>query len=319
MNLPTKFLGMCIASLLLAAGPARAEVQITLKSAKPSSSYYKMGEQLAQALKAGSQGEIIVTLGESAGSVQNILDAESQEDDYIFTSPPVLVSLAQQGKAMFADKDNSDFGSIRALFPIPSLTMHFVMAQEAGSLTFSDLDGKSLLMDNGTFAAREGAKYIKLFGLEGKVSVVDTELSGALEALKSGKVDGFVMAGSWPAPMVVEVSEETGINLLTMDGEEVKKTKRTRMVIPGGTYAGEDDAITTTSVPMVVYTTTEMDDDTAYLLTKTFWAQKKVMARSAAWWEGVDDELMVNITGRLHPGALKFYNEVRFPIAEDQR
>ena len=319
MNLPTKLLGMCIASALLAAGPARAEVQIALKSAKSSSSYYKMGEQLAQALKTGSNGEIVVTVGESVGSVQNILDVEGADDDYVFISPPVLVSLAQQGKAMFADKDSGDFDRIRALFPIPSLTMHFVMAQEAAALTFSDLDGKSLLMDNGTFAAREGAKYIKLFGLEGKVTIVDAELSGAEEALKSGKVDGFVMAGSWPAPMVVEVSEETSINLLTMDGEEVKKTKRTPMVIPGGTYAGEDDAIITTSVPMVVYTTTEMDDDTAYLLTKTFWAQKKSMAQSAAWWEGVDDRLMVNITGRLHSGALKFYKEVGFPIAEDQR
>ncbi|WP_136659042.1 TAXI family TRAP transporter solute-binding subunit [Nitratireductor sp. XY-223] len=318
MNLPTKLLGLGIASVLLVAGPAQAEIQIALKSAKESSSYYKMGNQLAQALKTGSNGEIDVTLSDSSGSVQNILDVENASEDYIFTSPPVLVSLAQQGKAMFADKESSNFDSIRALFPIPSLTMHFVMAQESASLTFSDLDGKSLLMDNGTFAAREGAKYLNLFGLEGKVTIVDMELSGAQEALKGGKVDGFVMAGSWPAPMVVEVSEGVRINLLTMDGEEVKKTKRTRMVIPGGTYSGEDDDVTTTSVPMVVYTTTEMDEDTAYLLTKTFWEQKKVMAQSAAWWEGVDDRLMVNITGRLHPGALKFYKEVGFPIAEDQ-
>ncbi|WP_419912110.1 TAXI family TRAP transporter solute-binding subunit [Hoeflea sp.] len=319
MNLPTRLLGICIASVLLAAGPAAADIQISLKSAKSSSSYYKMGEQLAQALKTGSNGEIVVTVAESTGSVQNILDIENASDDYIFTSPPILVSLSQQGKAMFADKDSDDFHTIRALFPIPSLTMHFVMAQESGSLTFSDLDGKSLLMDNGTFASREGAKYINLFGLEGKVTIVDAELSGAEKALKSGKVDGFVTAGSWPAPMVLEVAMETSVNLLTMDGEEVKKTKRTPMVIPGGTYPGQDDDVTTTSVPMVVYTTTEMDDDTAYLLTKTFWEQKKDMIKSAAWWEGVDDRLMANITGRLHDGALKFYKEVGFPIAEDQK
>ena len=155
--------------------------------------------------------------------------------------------------------------------------------------------------------------------MDGKVTLIDSELSDADSMLKDGKIDGYVIAGSWPTPMVVETASTNSVNLINMDGEEIKKTKRTRMVIPSGTYADQEDAVDTTSLPMIVYATKQMDDDTAYLLTKTFWEQTAKMAQTAAWWKGVDDQLMVNITSEIHPGAIKFYKEVGFPIAGDQK
>ncbi len=70
------------------------------------------------------------------------------------------------------------------------------------------------------------------------------------------------------------------------------------MTIPAGTYAGQTEDIVTTSLPVVAYTTTQMDDDTAYALTKTFWESKAKMADSAPWWDGVDAGLMANIDGQ---------------------
>ena len=80
-------------------------------------------------------------------------------------------------------------------------------------------------------------------------------------------------------------------------------------MIPAGTYAGIDHDITTTSLPVVAYTTTNMDDATAYALTKTYWEQKKKMGADHAWWNGVSADLLSNIDGKLHPGALKYYKE----------
>ncbi len=107
---------------------AQAETRITYKSAKSTSSYYQMAVQIAEAMKAGSDGNIIVTVEESQGSVQNVMESAVRPDNYVFTTPPVLVRLAKGGKAMFKDKTNPKFNEIRALFPIPSLTMHFVMS-----------------------------------------------------------------------------------------------------------------------------------------------------------------------------------------------
>ena len=54
-------------------GSANAETRITYKSAKSTSSYYQMAVEIAEAMKTGSSGDIIVTVEESQGSVQNVM------------------------------------------------------------------------------------------------------------------------------------------------------------------------------------------------------------------------------------------------------
>jgi uncharacterized protein len=307
------------AAAVLALGTAtQAETRVTYKSAKTGSSYYQMGVELAEALKAGTDGEIVVTIEESQGSVQNVMEAKARGGDYVFTTPPSLVGLAQEGAAMFEGKGDPAFAEIRALFPIPSLTMHFVMAASSNTESFEDLTGKSLLLGKGSFGATEGEKYLQLFDLEGKVQIADAELSNAVAALKNGQIDGFVTAGSWPAPNVIEAAASTDVTILSMTPDQVAKTGQSAITIPAGTYAGQDEDIKTTALPVVAYTTTKMDDETAYQLTKTFWESRDALAENARWWQGVDESLMANVTGEFHPGALRYYEEagMEVPAAE---
>lgn len=304
---------------LLVAGLSYAETRITYKSAKTTSSYYQMGVQISEAMKSGSGGDIIVTVEESQGSVQNVMEVRARGGDYVFTTPPVLVKLAQGGKAMFEGKGDPKFDEIRALFPIPSLTMHFVVSADSGITDFPGMEGKTILLGKGSFGAREGEKYLKLFGLEGKVKLAEVELSNAVPALKNGKIDGFVTAGSYPAPNVIEAAASTGVTVLSLSEDQIAQSKRAKLVIPAGTYAGQDADITTTSLPVAAFTTTAMSDDAAYALTKTYWEGKTEMGKSAAWWDGVDDSLMANITSAFHPGALKYYEEAGFALTDDQK
>lgn len=306
------------AAVALTAGLSSAETRITYKSAKSTSSYYQMAVQISEAMKEGSGGDIIVTVEESQGSVQNVMEARARGGDYVFTTPPVLVRLAQGGKAMFKDKGDPKFDEIRALFPIPSLTMHFVMGADSGVSDFADLEGKTVLIGKGSFGAREGAKYLGLFGLEGKVNLADVELSNAVPALKNGQIDGFVTAGSFPAPNVIEAAASTGVKVLSLSDEQIATTKRAKLVIPAGTYAGQTEDINTTSLPVVAFTTTAMSDDAAYALTKTYWEQKDAMGSAAAWWNGVDSDLMQHITGKIHPGAAKYYKEIGWALTDAQ-
>jgi uncharacterized protein len=306
-------------TLAIGATQVQAETRITYKSAKSTSSYYQMGVQIAEAIKTGSNGDMIVTVEESQGSVQNVMEARARGGDYVFTTPPVLVRLAQGGKAMFEGKGDPKFDEIRALFPIPSLTMHFVMSEKSGVNDFAGMEGKTILLGKGSFGAREGEKYLKLFGLEGKVNLAEVELSNAVAALKNGQIDGFVTAGSWPAPNVIEAAASTGVNVISLSDDQIKTSKRAKLQIPAGTYAGQTADITTTSLPVAAFTTTAMDDDTAYALTKTFWEQKAKMGEEAPWWNGVDQGLMSNITGKIHTGAIRYYKEAGIELTNAQQ
>lgn len=310
---------MAIASVALVAGSSHAEERIAYKSAKTGTSYYQMGVELANAIKKGTGGDVILTIEESQGSVQNVMEASVRPGNYVFTSPPGLVKSAMAGNGPFKSRPSEAFSKIRALFPIPSLTMHFVMRGEDNAEHLSDLEGKTILLGKGSFGATEGAKYIKMFGLEGKVTIADAELGNAADALKNGQIDGFVTAGSFPAPNVIEASASTSISLVTMSDEEIAKTGRTKQVIPAGVYAGVDEDVTTTSLPVDAFTTTDMSDDTAYLLTKTFWEARAAMGKDSPWWNAVEPELLTQAGVKLHPGALRYYEEAGIEVPEEMR
>ena len=70
---------------------------------------------------------------------------------------------------------------------------------------------------------------------------------------------------------------------------------------------------------MVAYTTTNMDDETAYQLTKTYWQQKQKMAEANAWWGGVSPAMLSNVYGKLHPGALRYYEEAGVAVPASLR
>lgn len=295
---------------------AQAETRVTYRSAKTTSSYYQMGVQIAEAVKAGSNGNLLVTIEEGQGSVSNVVQVPTRGADYVFTTPPVLVKLAKAGKAMFKGKENPAYNDIRALFPIPSLTMHFVVSQKSGINSFADMAGKTILIGKGSFGATEGSKYLTDLGLDGKVKLANVELSNAVSALKNGQIDGFVTAGSFPAPNVVEAAASMPINILSLGDEERSAAKsvakRKSLVIPKGTYAGQAEDVITTTLEVVAYATTKMSNDTAYELTKTYWEEKEKMGSTNPWWNGVDKTYLKAIIGPIHPGAVKYYKEVGF-------
>lgn len=311
--------GLLAALIVGTTSTALAETRITYKSAKAGSSYYQMGVELAQAIKQGTNGTVIMTVEESQGSVQNVMEAATRTGNYVFTTPPSLVTRAMTDSGPFEKKPSPKYQDIRALFPIPSLTMHFVAHKDSGINSFADMAGKNVLIGKGTFSATEGEKYLKLFGLDGKVNLANVELNNAVPALKNKQIDAFVTASSFPAPNVIEAAASSPVVILSMSDAEIAQTGATKVTIPAGTYKGQDQDINTTSLPVIAYTTTEMSDDVAYELTKTFWEERARMGETAPWWKGVTPQMLANIPGKIHPGALRYYQENGFALTAANR
>ena len=122
-------------------------------------------------------------------------------------------------------------------------------------------------------------------------------------------------AGSYPAPNVIEAAASAGATVVSLNDEQVKASKRTRLVIPAGTYAGQTSDVVTTSLPVVAFTTTDMDDETAYQLTKTYWENKAKLGEAAKWWNGVSLDMLENILTDIHPGAKRYYQEAGASLA----
>ncbi|ALM51033.1 TAXI family TRAP transporter solute-binding subunit [Halomonas huangheensis] len=298
---------------------AHADTRLTYKSASAGTAYYQMGVELSEAIKTGTEGDMTLTLEESQGSVQNVMEVMARQGNYVFTAPPGLVTRAREGSGPFENRQNPRFQEIRALFPIPSLTMHFVVAGDQDVLALDDLTGKHLLIGKGSFGAREAQRYLDLFGLTDGVEVDDADVGSAPDALKNGQIDAFATASSFPAPNVIETAASHDVGLVSLSDEQVAETGATPQVIPAGTYSSIDEDVLTTSLPVVAYSTTAMDDDTAYTLTKTFWERREAMAENSGWWGSISPEMLANLQGKLHPGALRYYDEAGIEVPDSLR
>jgi len=297
----------------------QAETRVTYKSASAGTAYYQMGVELAEAIRQGTEGDVVVTLEESQGSVQNVMEVMARQGNYVFTTPPGLVESALAGSGPFAERQSPRFEEIRGLFPIPAITMHFVLAGDEGVVDIEALEGKEILIGQGTFGAREAQRYLELFDLIDRVEVANANIGSGPDALKNGQIDAFVTASSFPTPNVIETAASMPISLVSLSDEQIELTVSARQTIPAGTYAGIDEDVSTTSLPVIAYTTTGMDDDTAYTLTRTFWERRDAMAEETAWWGSITHDMIGNIAGTLHPGAVRYYDEAGIEIPDELR
>ncbi|SJN13479.1 TRAP transporter solute receptor, TAXI family precursor [Halomonas citrativorans] len=310
---------LLVATTLSLSLAAQAETRVTYKSATAGTAYYQMGVELSEAIRQGTDDAIILTLEESQGSVQNVMEVMARQGNYVFTTPPALVDQAMAGEGPFAERQSPRFQEIRGLFPIPAITMHFILGEDKGVVGIEELEDKHILIGRGTFGAREAARYLALFGLEESVQVADAALGSGPDALKNGQIDGFVTASSYPTPNIIEVAASMPIAMVSLTDEQIDMTGAPRQVIPGGTYPGIDEDVQTTSLPVMAYTTSQMDDETAYMLTKTFWERRDAMAEETAWWGGITTDQLANMAGMLHPGALRYYEEAGIDVPESLR
>jgi len=313
-------MGAAVVAFGMAATPATAAEQLTLKSAKTTSSYYMMMVQLAEMMKASSKGEIIPTVEESQGSVQNVKESFVRPGNFLFTTPPSLLASARAGKKPFEGKAHD---TARTLFPMPFITVHFVVNEDSPIKSVSDLKNKTFVTGGkGTFCQRTSTAILKTLGIGDTVKTVDLELSAANSAMRNGKIDGFATCSSHPTPQLVELATTSDLRILSFTEAERGKIiemnpKYGPLSLPANTYKGQTKVVETLALPVGAYGTDKMSDNVAYTITKTFWEWKGKLAKESSWWSGVTKPLVGQLGAKLHPGAAKYYKEAGVELPAD--
>ncbi|WP_209424614.1 TAXI family TRAP transporter solute-binding subunit [Pararhodobacter sp. SW119] len=292
-------------------GAAAAETRVTLKSASSTSSYYVMMVQLGEVILNQSDGQILPTVEESQGSVQNVAEAGRRPGAFLFTTPPNLISNALAGEAPF---ERGNYEEIRTLFPMPFVTVHLVVRGDSDIESVADLAGRSFIAGGtGTFCQGQVAAIFETLGVADEVTYAEMELSGASGALRNNQVDGFATCSAHPTPQLQELSATLPIRVLSFTEEERDAIIEAnpgagKVSIAAGTYTGIEGAIETMAVPVGAYAT-NMDEDTALAIVSAFWEQRDAMAETNPWWAGVSPDLVPQLGAPLHEGVVAFYEE----------
>jgi TRAP transporter TAXI family solute receptor len=326
----TRAFAAALAALLLAAAAPAAEPvplkakpladSVVIRAGRPDSPSHAFARQFAEAVVLAANGALTLEVEESQGSVQNVMDAATRDGRYVFTAPPRVVAQAKRGEKPF--ERNPRYAEIRALFPLPSLTMHWLVRQDSGVKTLGDLAGQAFVPGvKGSFSERLTATALQVLGLEPRVQLIDIDASAAPAAVLAKQVSGLALAGAYPAPTVLELARATPLRLLGLSRDELQKvlaaddgTVAER--VPRGTNPGIDEDVTTVAIPAAAFTTTRMSEATAYAITKAFWTEKAALDARSPPWQAVAPEAALALGVALHKGAQRYYAEAGLALPD---
>lgn len=309
---------VCIVSLfavILALPTAtQAKTRLVLKSARQASTYYAFAVGQANAIMAGAK-DIEVTVEDSPGSMANVKESRLR-NNFLFTSPPVLISSAINAKGKF---EEGGYDKIRSLWPIPGLVMHWVVREDSGVKKLRDLEGRRFIPGGaGSAGARFTRQVLQVIGIEEKVELLEVDLNEGVQAVKNRRAVGFSTASSTPAGLVSEIAATTPIRLLALEDADYQKVadRFGRYVIPAGTYKGVDYDVKTMSLLVGTYTSADLPENVAYSITKAFWENRGVWEKSHPAMKSIKMEGINDLVAKVHPGALKYYNEIGLSVSD---
>ncbi|HTZ77482.1 MAG TPA: TAXI family TRAP transporter solute-binding subunit [Stellaceae bacterium] len=312
-------IGIALAILFhLGVAAAAAEPQVTLRAGKGDNPNHALAMEFAATLNRPGSGAPRILVEESQGSVQNVIDAAREHIRSLFTAPPNVIVEARRGDKPYGK--NPRYQDVRALFPIPFQTMHWVVRKDSQVQSFADLAGKPFIPGTrGSFGERQTAALLKILGLENKLQLIDIDSAGASQALKSNQVIGFALSGAYPIASLKSLAGEVPLQLLSLTPDEQKQLLTSdgttvAMTIPKGTYPGIDQDVATVALPAGVYTTRHMSENEAYHITKAFWTGRALLAHNSPVWQAVTPDWLGVLGAQLHPGALKYYREAGIKV-----
>jgi hypothetical protein len=235
--------------------------------------------------------------------------------DYLFTSPPSLVSSAMAKTGQFTE---GGYEKIRSLWPIPGLVMHWVVRKDSGIETLDDLKGERFIPGGaGSAGERITREVLEAKGIYGEIKLLTIDLSEGVQAVRNRRAVGFSTSSTPPASMVQEIAATIPVRILSLSDNDYARVSEnyTRTVIPAGMYTGVDEPVQTISMPVSMYTTEDLPEELAYKLTKAFWENRSQWEDTHPAMALIEMKDVNSMRAPLHPGALRYYREIGFEVA----
>jgi hypothetical protein len=301
-------------SLLFAlAGAAQAQ-NFSIATGGTGGVYYPLGGGMAAVLSKlpGMQATAEVT----GGSVANL--------QLIGTGKP-YIALTQADAAIDAVKGQDKFTGkpipVRTLAVLYPNRMHVASIEAAGITKMADMKGKRVSTGSGGSATEVFAfRVIEAAGLD-KDKDMKRERLGVAEsvnALKDRKIDAFFWVGGLPTAAVTDLANSPGVKIRMIDIADLvpAMTKKygniyIRDVISKSVYKGMDADNPTATVTNLLVVHQNMDDKTAYAITKAVFDHRDDLIRVHKEAENIKLENQKTEASSIpwHPGAIKYFAE----------
>ncbi len=322
--------GLALAAGLVAGSVAQAqEMQFfRIGTGGTAGTYYPIGGLIANAIsnppgsrpceEGGSCGVpgLVATALAANGSVANVNAIAGGTLESGFSQSDVA-TWAQTGTGIWEDREAVE--NLRAIANLYPETIHLVASADSGITSVADLEGKIVSLDEpGSGTLVDARLILEAYGLsEDDVDAQYLKPDQAAERMRDGAMDAFFFVGGFPAGAIAELASQDDIILVPITGEEAASitgnyTFFAENTVPGGTYEGVEDDVTTLSVGAQWVTSADQPEELIYEVTKALWNEntRRLLDAGHAKGREITAETALDGVGiPLHPGSERFYRE----------
>ena len=290
-----------------------SDARLSIATGNTTGVYYSLGGALAEAIGKSSGGKLKATAAETSASLQNIQQLVAGTHQVAFSLADTAADAAE-GKESFDSPQ--PIAALARLYPNYT---QVVARSDAGINSIADMRGKRV----STGAPNSGTEVIanrmlNAAGLDPNkdIQAQRTELGKTVEGMKDGSIDAMFWSGGLPTSGITDLftSQRDNVKFLdvagTLDKLKEINTIYEEGVIPAATYKTPAD-VPTVVVPNLLLVNSDMDGNTACVLTKALFENKADLVKVNKAAEDINlDTARQTDPVPLHPGAKKALDEL---------
>jgi TRAP transporter TAXI family solute receptor len=299
------------AAAIFSAPVGRAQSFINVLTGGTSGVYYPLGVAIGKIL-GDHLPDVKVQVQATKASVENLILLQQGRGEIAF-------ALGDSLKAAWDGDEEAGFkrkmDKLRTLGAIYPNYIQIVATADSGIKTLADLKGKSLSvgapksgteLNSRAIMAAAGMSYKDI----GKVEYLP--FAESVDLMKNRQLDATLQSAGLGVASLKDLSVSADINVVAVPKEVVEKIGPpfVPVVIPAGTYTGQDKDVSTAAVVNYLVTSSAVSDDIAYQMTRLIYESLGELANAHV--SGKEIKLETAAEGSpvpLHPGAIRYYRE----------
>ncbi len=325
-------LGALALGLAVSAGPAQAQSEdYLLATASTGGTYYPVGVALATLVKVKLQPTdgIGMSAINSAGSGENVALMRDDEVQFGILQGLYGAYAATGTGPIESEGPQENLRSVTMLWPNVE---HFIVTSEnakTGTISdLADMKGKTMAMgaqNSGTLGSNRTILAGLGVNLDEDFDLAYMGYTPAVDGLQNGSIDGVSIPAGPPVSAVSSAFASMGdkLTLLSFTEEQRKKANGdfedlwTAYTVPAGLYPSIDEDVVTIAQPNFLAVNADVPEETVYKITKTIFENLPFLqAIHPATTAITPETATAGLPLKLHPGALRYYEEAGIPVAD---
>jgi TRAP transporter TAXI family solute receptor len=296
------------AAAALAPTPGHTQQSLRLMTGPQGGSWIPLGGAIAEL--AQKEAGVNITVQPGAG-IANVKAIEQGKADLGFGNANSTAD-AIAGRQPFEGQARN----VRHVVTFYNQYFQMVVPVDSGIKTVADFKGKRLAVQPvGNTGEQITREVLAAYGLSYKdmAKVNHVSYTDAVELIKNRQADVFTLITTIPASSVMDLATGRAVRLLALDEDKVKKLQGdnagyARLVVPKGTYVGQDADVVTTGTVTHLVASAKLSDDLVQKITAIIVKnQDKLAAVVKDIGKTSAKEMGRDVGVPMHPGAAKAF------------